>query len=73
MEEDPSAAIDQFIQKIADEQLSSKRMEERKEEEAQEKMEQSVNNEDDAEDLSTLVPSDTAAPIPIDDDFTVSR
>ncbi|XP_050303182.1 uncharacterized protein LOC126740993 isoform X2 [Anthonomus grandis grandis] len=36
VEEDPSIAIDQFIKKIADEQLSSKRIEERKEEEAQE-------------------------------------
>ncbi|KAL1505986.1 hypothetical protein ABEB36_005427 [Hypothenemus hampei] len=35
-EEDPSIAIDQFIKKIADEQLSSKRIEGRKEEEAQE-------------------------------------
>ncbi|CAG9773071.1 unnamed protein product [Ceutorhynchus assimilis] len=36
-DEDPSIAIDQFIKKIADEQLSSKRIEEREEEEIQEK------------------------------------
>ncbi|XP_019763938.2 uncharacterized protein LOC109540159 isoform X1 [Dendroctonus ponderosae] len=70
VDEDPSAAIDQFIQKIADEQLSSKRMEERKEEEAQEKMEQTVNSEDDTEDLNTSVSSNTVGPTPIDDNFT---
>ncbi|XP_066146857.1 microtubule-associated protein futsch isoform X1 [Euwallacea fornicatus] len=43
VEEDPSIAIDQFIQKIADEQLSSKRIEERQEEEAKEQDEVAID------------------------------